>query len=244
MIDDLSFFQSGNQTDKITQHGYHRIYPWFLNHFRGIKNLNLLEIGVADNGSIKLWSNFFDNPNITVMDIVEKDVGDASFVLLDQSDEKMLIQFASNNLVKFDVIIDDGSHVPAHQFVSLVNLWKTLKPGGVYIVEDIETSYWGKSEIYGYKFDSNKFSFIEKIIGSVQNVNSEFIQHNKIKEKTEIDALIEDAEIVSFAYNSIIFVKKSNKFINYYNRPYRLFWKINNRGLLKRIYSKLLSIVN
>ena len=169
----------------------------------------MLEIGVADNGSVKLWSKYFDNPNITVIDIVEKDVGDASFVLLDQSDEKMLLQYALRNEANFDIIIDDGSHVPAHEFVYLIHLWKTLKPGGVYIVEDIETSFWGKSEIYGYKFDSNKFNFVEKIIGSVQNVNSEFIQHKKNKVKTKIDALVEDAEIVSFAYNSIIFVKKN-----------------------------------
>mgnify|MGYP000509761066 FL=1 len=77
----------------------------------------------------------------------------------------------------------------------------------------------------------------------MQNVNSEFIQHKKNKVKTKIDALVEDAEIVSFAYNSIIFVKKNNKFNSYYNRPYRLSWKINNRSLFKRVRSKLLGIL-
>ena len=44
---------------------------------------------------------------------------------------------------KFDVIIDDGSHIPWHQIFTLETIFDTfLKDGGVYIIEDIETSYW------------------------------------------------------------------------------------------------------
>ena len=54
---------------------------------------------------------------------------------------------------KFDVIIDDGSHIPWHQIFTLETMFDTfLKDGGVYIIEDMETSYWDRPgvSLYGY----------------------------------------------------------------------------------------------
>lgn len=42
----------------------------------------------------------------------------------------------------FDVVIDDGSHLPAHQLATLQNLWPLVKPGGIYCIEDLHESYW------------------------------------------------------------------------------------------------------
>ena len=41
---------------------------------------------------------------------------------------------------EFDVIIDDGSHRPMHQQISLVSLYPHLKPGGQYIIEDLHVA--------------------------------------------------------------------------------------------------------
>ena len=50
---------------------------------------------------------------------------------------------------------DDGSHLPTHQRVSFEALWPAVVPGGLYAIEDIETSYWDLSQtsrasLYGY----------------------------------------------------------------------------------------------
>ena len=51
------------------------------------------------------------------------------------------------------MIIDDGSHLPSHQLLSLETLWPSLAPGGLYIVEDVETSYWAQhATLYGYSY--------------------------------------------------------------------------------------------
>lgn len=42
----------------------------------------------------------------------------------------------------FDMIVDDGSHGPSHIFATLTALWPTIKPGGVYIVEDLGLHWW------------------------------------------------------------------------------------------------------
>jgi hypothetical protein len=50
---------------------------------------------------------------------------------------------------ELDLIIDDGSHHPAHQVISFTYLFEHgLKPGGVYIIEDIEMNYWTKGQTY------------------------------------------------------------------------------------------------
>lgn len=35
------------------------------------------------------------------------------------------------------MIIDDGYHASKHQQITLVSLWETLKPGGIYVIEDL-----------------------------------------------------------------------------------------------------------
>jgi len=53
----------------------------------------------------------------------------------------------------WDIIIDDGSHIPEHQIRTFVHLFPYVSPGGLYILEDIETSYWpNSSTIYGQTF--------------------------------------------------------------------------------------------
>jgi len=57
---------------------------------------------------------------------------------------------SAQNPEGWDIIIDDASHYPPHQIISFQNLWPKLRPGGLYVVEDIETSYVDKGEVYGY----------------------------------------------------------------------------------------------
>lgn len=215
------FFNAGLKSDKITHHGYHRIYPWFLNHFRNYEKVNLLEIGVDEQNSIHLWLDFFPEAEITVMDIDDKNVQSCRFVKLDQSSEKELVKYAKDNNEQHHIIVDDGSHVPEHQMLTLIQLWKTLKPGGVYIIEDIETSYWGNSDIYGYKFNSDEFNFVQKVINSIHEVNSEFFADESNLRKGDFGNLMKEVEMISFAHNCIILIKKSPDFIEYYNRDYR-----------------------
>ena len=53
----------------------------------------------------------------------------------------------------YDFILDDGSHVPFHMVLSFMELWPSVRPGGIYIIEDLETNYWNKmkpTRVTGY----------------------------------------------------------------------------------------------
>jgi len=71
---------------------------------------------------------------------------------VDQSDAEKLEDVIGQRPGGWDIVIDDGSHVPFHNIISFETLWKNVRPGGIYIVEDIETSYYPDSDVYGYPF--------------------------------------------------------------------------------------------
>jgi hypothetical protein len=106
----------------------------------------LLEIGVLDGASLRTWHEYFPNAQILAVDIdpAAADHGsDAVTVLIgDQGEPEFLSHVAEYG--PFDIVVDDGSHYPDDQKTSLGVLWPTVNPGGVYVVEDIHTSYLGR----------------------------------------------------------------------------------------------------
>jgi hypothetical protein len=102
-------------------------------------------------------------------------------------------------------INDDGSHIPEHQLLSFNTLFPLLCEGGIYIIEDIETSYWTKTSSYGYSTNygyKHPNSIIEIFKEVADAVNYEFagnrpmqvLHHNLIGS-------------ITFSKNCIIIVK-------------------------------------
>lgn len=58
-----------------------------------------------------------------------------------QDDEQFLEELASQ-YKKFDIIIDDGSHINSHVIKSFGALYGYVAENGVYLIEDVHTSYW------------------------------------------------------------------------------------------------------
>ena len=133
--------------DKGPSHDYLVIYEQY---FAPIKNkkLKILEIGFFDGSSAHMWEEYFPNAELHYIDINEecrrtaKNLSSRSFLHIgDQSDTTFLASII--NLVgEFDIIIDDASHQCAHQILSFEYLFPHVKSGGIYIIEDLHTSYW------------------------------------------------------------------------------------------------------
>jgi len=130
-------------TAKYPHHGFSEIYDDFLNYKRfDIKKV--LEIGIDDGFSLRMWRDFFPNATVYGMDVQARQLFSEHRIVTRLGNQA--IDNDLNNLIydvggDFDLIIDDGGHVPTHQQITLGYLFKFLKNKGIYIVEDLHTSF-------------------------------------------------------------------------------------------------------
>ncbi len=127
-------------------------YERHLASFRGrSEETTLLEIGVQNGGSLEVWKQYLGkqsriigtdiNPAtglLNLPDSVATYVGDAT----DSGWARRLCESKG----PFDIIIDDGSHVNADIIKTFSLFFPFIKPGGIYVCEDLHTAYW---ENYG-----------------------------------------------------------------------------------------------
>jgi hypothetical protein len=213
-------------TDKISQHGYHRFYEPELGYLQN-ENFGMIEIGVQSEDSLNLWLDYFPKTYIYGIDIGMECTGDRYRVFKsDQNDIKQLSQIPFND-IRF--INDDGSHIPEHQLKTFGYLFENvLQPGGVYIIEHIETSYWKTGGLYGNPTRygiRHPESIIEKFKILVDVINRDFISfEDKLTLNLSTSFLSLNATLwiasITFAQNCIIVRKKNKIDFEYNNRPY------------------------
>jgi len=142
----------------------------------------LLEIGVQKGGSLKMWSDWCpDAEAIHGIDIKEKcKAGPEAYdrrikvFVGDQGDIDFLKLFAKTHK-PYDVIIDDGSHKMADQRATMYHLWPLVAPGGLYVVEDLHTSYWPE---FGGGLHL-KGTMMEMLQNSTNHLNTWAIRHKR-----------------------------------------------------------------
>jgi hypothetical protein len=98
-----------------------------------------------------MWRQLFPKAFVICLDRDVSESGNGYTVLkVDQSNAKALEEAIEAIPQPARLIIDDGSHHPQHQLSTFSLLFKNLlQPKGIYIIEDIETSYWLCGNLYG-----------------------------------------------------------------------------------------------
>ncbi|KAL7945082.1 hypothetical protein V8C42DRAFT_358152 [Trichoderma barbatum] len=143
-------------TDKVTTHKYHFMYDKYLSGIRD-EQLKVLEIGLGCNmdygpgASYYTWLEYLPFVDLYFIEYdgqcaqkYQDKTVNAHVFIGDQADTVLLAKFSAEATASglFDVIIDDGGHTMDQQITSLEFLWKAVKPGGLYVIEDLQTSYW------------------------------------------------------------------------------------------------------
>ncbi len=122
---------------------YFEIYHRHFQKFVG-RPVNVLEVGIFSGGSLAMWHSYFGSQcHIYGVDIepacLVYNSESVTIVIGDQGDRTFWRTF-KQKIPRLDVIIDDGSHRPSDQIVTLEELLPHLNPGGVYVCEDVHTS--------------------------------------------------------------------------------------------------------
>jgi trans-aconitate methyltransferase len=142
-------------TDKASHaHNYLVHYEQLLQPYRTKPDLSVLEIGVRDGASVRLWHDYFPDAKIVGVDITEACQSHANdriaIEIGDQSDPDFLERLMSNH--RADIIFDDGSHQWSHQIDSFRFLFPHLQPGGLFVCEDLHTSRSKWVDKYGRRY--------------------------------------------------------------------------------------------
>ena len=136
-------------SDKLTAHAYGPLYDELWARYADVRGLRVLVLGVYRGAFVHALAEFlapdavvhgvdlthawlaepYDRPDPARVRLVEADATRPEAVALVRS---------LHGGDAFDVIIDDASHLPHHQVASL-DLWAPLlRPGGTYVIEDIQ----------------------------------------------------------------------------------------------------------
>jgi len=140
------------------------------------KNPTILEIGIQYGGSLDMWNYYFDNNcKIYGVDIdqkckeLEKHFNNVTIYIGDQENKDFWKQLKD---IKFDIIIDDGGHTMNQQINTYESLINQLNEGGVYICEDVHTSYELRKYGGGYK---NPNTFVEYAKNFIDYLHTDYI---------------------------------------------------------------------
>jgi len=207
-------------TDKASDiNNFLDIYEFFLKDFQS-DSFNLLELGVGPEHnkgkSLLMWKHYFKQANIIGVDIRE----DAKTVEEDRikveignlGKRQFLNELGEQYLPK--VIIDDASHSFSHQINGFLTLWKYLKPGGIYICEDLITSFRPLSNkinkkghyIYNDNEGKDAFSFFESL--AIYAVGKGRKHNKKVELNQTKLSIAKQIDFISFMRHSVIIKKK------------------------------------
>ena len=147
---DLNKLGEIHGTDKIIGHFYTQHYQKHFAPYRN-KKIKLLEIGVGGYddpqlgaNSLRMWKNYFHRGQVYSLDIHDKSLLQEDRVRIFHGSQ-VDFEFLGNMMQEVgnpDIIIDDGSHINEHVIETFKFLFPYLKEGGIYVIEDMQTSYW------------------------------------------------------------------------------------------------------
>jgi SAM-dependent methyltransferase len=122
-------------------HNYSRQYEELLSKYRDLK-INILELGVFNGCSLKIWNDTFKNANnIVGIDINEKckifeNKEKNIYVEIGDCTNLNFLKVLNDKYGPFDIILDDASHINKDVITSFESLFPLLSDNGLYIVED------------------------------------------------------------------------------------------------------------
>lgn len=223
---------------------YLDVYSEIFANKRNKEGLTLLEIGIQNGGSLQTWLTFFTrlgkvigtdiDPKCSKLKYKSKKVD----IVIGDINDDLTIEKITKIEKKFDVIIDDGSHLSSDIIVTFLNLFKLIKNDGLYIAEDLHCSYWQDFEGGLNKKDSANNFFkklsdvvnMEHWINQKEDLYSHFEDFPVIKKIHIDDFFLITSLVHSIEFrNSICIIKKK---------------KISSNLLGKRLITGKKAIVN
>jgi SAM-dependent methyltransferase len=189
---------------------YFDIYHRHFEAYRG-KPVTILEFGVFQGGSLQMWKHYFGKQaRIVGVDInpackqfeeerVQVEIGD--------QEDRDFLKSLVKKIGPIDVVIEDGGHTMGQQIATFEEIYPHVAPDGVFLIEDLHTSYWRE---YGGGYRKSG-TFIEYAKDLTDQLNA---WHSRDSESFQVDAFTQTTDSMH-VYDSIIVFEKARR-----NEPY------------------------
>ena len=211
-LDELFHYYGSDKANifKKTQdqgHGFSGFYTQHLKHLKQ-REIKILEIGSFAGASAAAFSKYFNKSNIYCFDInisnfiySSKNIHVYGLDINNEDEVKKILKKIDleSNSNFFDIIIDDGSHYLSDILFSLKTLFRYVKKGGIYIIEDFKhpNYYDYNRNIDHVLVDQVLRNFKEKKLFNSNIINNEdqVYLHNNINEIKIYKGNLKDSDI-------------------------------------------------
>lgn len=177
---------------------YHRHFASYRH-----KPVTILEIGVYHGGSLQMWKQYFGpQARIVGLDInpVCKQFEEPGIeVVIGSQEDRTFLKTLKERYSQFDIIIDDGGHTMQQQLVTFDELYGHVKEGGIFLCEDLATSYWSE---YGGGYHRTE-TFIERSKELIDEINA---WHSK-EDRLQPTLFTKETTALHF-YDSMLVIEK------------------------------------
>jgi len=211
-MNDLEKYFTANTKRRIFkwQH-YFEVYDRHFQKFRN-KEITILEIGVLHGGSLQMWKDYF-GPKVKIYGIdinpeCKKFEEENIQILIGSQSDRNFLKEVKRLIPSVDILIDDGGHTMEQQIVTFEELFGHIAADGVYLCEDLHTSYWEEFG-GGYKKPG---SFIEYSKHFIDAINAFHSKDDSLK----VDPFTRSVHSLHY-YDSVLVIEKRKM-----EKPYTL----------------------
>lgn len=193
------------KNDKRLINKYQHYFDVYDRHFSKYKgqDITIVEVGVFQGGSLQMWRSYFGpKAKIWGIDIDTRckllEEENTNIVIGSQEDENFL-ESIYDKTGPIDILIDDGGHTQKQQIKTFKILFDKIKNDGVYLCEDVHTSYW-----LSYGGGSNRMgTFIQFTKKLIDKLNAFHSEENSL----QVDCFTRSAKSIHY-YDSIVVIEK------------------------------------
>jgi hypothetical protein len=182
---------------------YFEIYDRHFSRFRGT-DVHIVEFGVYKGGSLQMWKNYFGpNAKIYGIDINPscKELEEEQIeIFIGDQENRQFLKSLIEKIPRIDIVIEDGGHTMNQQIVTYEEFFPHVDKNGVYLCEDLHTSYW-QSYSGGFK---RRGTFIEYSKNFIDFLNA---WHSVQKNKLDVTEFTKSVHSLHY-YDSIIVIEK------------------------------------
>ena len=187
-------------------HSYHKFYEKFFQPKKS-KASNILELGSFKGNATAAFYFYFKDANFISCDLY------TDFFLykskrikqleIDNSSEIELKEKIINKNLLFDIIIEDAGHYLKDQIISLFILFQSLKPGGIFVTEELDFPDT-RDDMNIYKEKPT----LREILNMVKNDKDFESKYVTKDQKNYFMKNIDEINIFKGKFNEIVFIRK------------------------------------